>query len=67
LPGGFTGATAAPEPVAGSGAAGMGGGLHGAPAAMAREGAGSSTEKAPTRTMQLIARPVMDGGDRQRN
>jgi PPE-repeat protein len=68
LPGGFTGATAAPEPVAGSGASGMGGGgLYGAPAAMAREGAGSSTEKAATRTMQLTARPVTDGGDRQRN
>ena len=68
LPGGFTGATAAPEPVAGSGASGMGGGgLYGAPAAMAREGDRSSTDKAPTRTMQVTARPVMDGGDRQRN
>jgi PPE-repeat protein len=68
LPGGFTGATAAPEPVAGSGASGMGGGgLYGAPGAMSREGERSSTEKAPTRTMQLTARPVMDGGDRQRN
>jgi PPE-repeat protein len=68
LPGGFTGATAAPEPVPGSAQSGMGGsGLYGAPAAMAREGDRSSTEKAPTRTMQVTARPVMDGGHRQRN
>ena len=66
LPGGFSGATAAPEPVAGSTSSGMGGGgLYGAPAAMGREGAGSS-EKAPTRTMQLTARPTMDRGDRER-
>jgi PPE-repeat protein len=65
LPGGFTGATAAPEPVAGSAQSGMGGsGLYGAPAAMARDGERSSTEKAPNRTMQLTARPVMDRGDR---
>jgi PPE-repeat protein len=65
LPGGFTGATAAPEPVAGSAQSGTGGsGLYGAPAAMAREGQGSTTEKAPTRTMQVTARPVNDGGDR---
>jgi hypothetical protein len=57
LPGGFTGATAAPEPIAGSAQSGMGGsGLYGAPAAMAREGDRSSTEKAPTRTMQVTAR-----------
>jgi hypothetical protein len=68
LPGGFSGATAAPEPVAGSASSGMGtGGLYGAPAAMGRDGAGSSSEKAPTRTMQLTARPAMDRGDRQRN
>src|SRR5205085_1839827 len=68
LPGGFTGATAAPEPVAGSAQSGMGGsGLYGAPAAMARDGERSSTERAPGRAMQLTARPVMDGGDRQRN
>ncbi len=69
LPTGFGGANAAPEPVAGSAPSGMGGGsgLYGAPAAMAREGGGSSSEKAPTRTMQLTARPAMDRGDRQRN
>jgi PPE-repeat protein len=69
LPTGFGGANAAPEPVAGSAPSGMGGGsgLYGAPAAMARGGAGSSSEKAPTRTMQLTARPAMDRGDRQRN
>ena len=67
LPTGFGGANAAPEPVAGSAPSGMGGGggLYGAPA-MAREGGGSS-EKPPTRTMQLTARPAMDRGDRQRN
>jgi PPE-repeat protein len=69
LPTGFGGANAAPEPVAASTPSGMGGGsgLYGAPAAMARGGAGSSSEKAPTRTMQLTARPAMDRGDRQRN
>jgi PPE-repeat protein len=68
LPTGFGGANAAPEPVAGSGPSGMGsGGLYGAPGAMGREGAGASSEKAPTRTMQLTARPAMDRGDRQRN
>jgi PPE-repeat protein len=68
LPGGFTGANAAPEPVAGSAPSGMGGGgLYGAPAAMGRESSGSPSEKAPTRTMQLTARPAMDRGDRQRN
>jgi PPE-repeat protein len=68
LPTGFGGGNAAPEPVAGSAPSGMGGGsgLYGAPAAMAREGGGSS-EKAPTRTMQLTARPAMDRGDRQQN
>jgi PPE-repeat protein len=68
LPGGFTGASAAPEPVAGSAPSAMGGGgLYGAPAAMGRDGTGSSSERAPTRTMQLTARPAMDRGDRQRN
>jgi len=68
LPIGFVGANAAPEPVAGSAPSGMGsGGLYGAPAAMGREGAGSSSEKAPTRTMQLTARPAADGGERRRN
>ncbi|HXL62487.1 MAG TPA: PPE family protein, partial [Mycobacterium sp.] len=68
LPTGFVGANAAPEPVAGSAPSGMGsGGLYGAPAAMGREGAGSSSEKAPTRTMQLTARPAADGGERRRN
>jgi hypothetical protein len=66
LPTGF-GGSAAPEPIAGSGASGMGsGGLYGAPAAMGRDGAGSS-EKAPARTMQLTARPAADGGERRRN
>jgi PPE-repeat protein len=65
LPTGFGGANTAPEPVAGSAPSGMGsGGLYGAPGAMGREGAGSSTEKAPTRTMQLTARPASDRGDR---
>jgi PPE-repeat protein len=65
LPTGFGGANAAPEPVAGSAPSGMGsGGLYGAPAAMGREGAGSSSEKAPTRTMQLTARPATDRGHR---
>jgi PPE-repeat protein len=68
LPTGFGGVNAAPEPVAGSAPSGMGsGGLYGAPAAMGREGAGSSTEKAPARTMQLTARPATDGGQRRRN
>jgi hypothetical protein len=68
LPAGFGGANAAPEPVGGSAPSGMGsGGLYGAPGAMGREGAGASSEKAPTRTMQLTARPAMDRGDRQRN
>jgi PPE-repeat protein len=68
LPTGFSGANAAPEPVGGSAPSGMGsGGLYGAPGAMGREGAGASSEKAPTRTMQLTARPAMDRGDRQRN
>jgi len=68
LPGGFTGVNAAPEPVAGSAGPGMGGGgLYGAPAAMGREPTGSSSEKAPTRTMQLTARPAMDRGDGRRN
>src|SRR6202048_34584 len=63
LPTGFVGANAAPAPVAGSAPSGMGsGGLYGAPAAMGREGAGSSSEKAPTRTMQLTARPAAGGG-----
>jgi hypothetical protein len=54
--------------VAGSAPSGMGGGgLYGAPAAMGRESSGSPSEKAPTRTMQLTARPAMDRGDRQRN
>jgi hypothetical protein len=44
-----------------------GGGLYGAPAAMGREPTGSSSEKAPTRTMQLTARPAMDRGDGRRN
>ncbi|PXX03228.1 PPE domain-containing protein [Mycolicibacterium moriokaense] len=68
LPTGFGGVNAAPEPVAGSGPSGMGsGGLYGAPAAMGREGAGSSSEKAPARTMQLTARPAVDGGRRRGN
>jgi PPE-repeat protein len=68
LPTGFGGANAAPEPVAGSAPGGMGGGgLYGAPAAMGREGSGSSSEKAPARTMQLTARPAVDGGQRRRN
>jgi hypothetical protein len=63
LPGGFTGLNAAPEPVAGSASSGMGGGgLYGAPAAMGREGTGSSSEKTPTRTMQLTARRRWAGG-----
>jgi PPE-repeat protein len=68
LPTGFGGANAVPEPIAGSGPSGMGsGGLYGAPAAMGREGAGSSSEKAPARTMQLTARPTADGGERRGN
>jgi PPE-repeat protein len=68
LPTGFSGANAAPEPFGGSAPSGMGsGGLYGAPGAMGREGAGASSEKAPTRTMQLTARPAMNRGDRQRN
>jgi PPE-repeat protein len=68
LPTGFGGVNAAPEPVAGSAPSGMGsGGLYGAPAAMGREGAGSSSEKAPARTMQLTARPTVDGGERRGN
>ncbi|BBZ15023.1 PPE domain-containing protein [Mycobacterium branderi] len=68
LPGGWTGGPTAPEPVAaGAQPSGMGGGgLYGAPAAMGREG-GASSEKPPTRTMQITARPAVDRGDRQRN
>src|ERR1700738_4128974 len=68
LPTGFGGVHAAPEPVAGSARSGMGsGGLYGAPAAMGRDGAGSSPEKTPARTMQLTARPAADGGQRRKN
>jgi PPE-repeat protein len=68
LPTGFGGVNAAPEPVAGSAPSGMGsGGLYGAPAAMGRDGAGSSPEKTPARTMQLTARPAADGGQRRGN
>ncbi|MDG4667960.1 PPE domain-containing protein [Mycobacterium sp. 236(2023)] len=66
LPGGF-GAAAAPEPLPVN-ATGMGGnGLYGAPPMAGRDAAGSSSERAPGRTMQLAARPEFDGGSRNRN
>jgi PPE-repeat protein len=69
LPSGWT--TTAVEPpgsVAGSAQpSAMGtGGLYGAPAAMGRDGA-STSDKTPTRTMQVTARPEADRRDDHRN
>jgi PPE-repeat protein len=67
LPAGFTGGVPAaeftPGGTQGTGG-GAGGGLYGAPGAMAnRDGAGNA-EQRPNRTMQLTARPGIDRGDR---
>ena len=54
---------AIPAPVSGSpGAAGTGG-LYGAPAAMARDGATGQGARAPARTLQLTGRPTANRGD----
>lgn len=66
LPAEFTGAAPAAEFTAGSthGSGGAGGGLYGAPAAMANRDGGGNAEQRPNRTMQLTARPGIDRGDR---
>jgi PPE-repeat protein len=54
-----------PAPVSASPAAG-GGGLYGAPSALARESSGHS-DRAPTRTLQLTGRTTGNRGDDPRN
>jgi hypothetical protein len=66
LPGGWNGATAAPEPVPAAPSSMGGGGLYGAPAAMGRD-QGASSEKAPARQMQLTGHPAANRGDRHQN
>lgn len=69
LPAGFTGGVPAAEFTAGAthGSGGGGGGLYGAPTAMAnRDGAGNA-EQRPNRTMQLTARPGIDRGTGSQN
>src|SRR5271167_777570 len=54
---------AIPAPVSGSPAGAGTGGLYGAPAAMARDGATGQGMRAPTRTLQLTGRPTANRGD----
>lgn len=55
-----------PAPVSASPAGSGGGGLYGAPSALARDNAGHS-ERAPTRTLQLTGRTTANRGDDPRN
>jgi PPE-repeat protein len=54
---------AIPEPVSGSPGAAATGGLYGAPAAMARDGATGQGARTPARTLQLTGRPTANRGD----